>query len=341
MRDTRESLSRREFAGGLALAGTAGLIGARADVAAGEPPPETTTLTLPQRAVVCFAPLYIAEPLLRSEGFTTVRWVKKFGNTYFQALSSGEVDLGFAFCAVIITRIDVGDRVVFVAGGHAGCQELLVTENIRSIKDLKGKRIAITSPGDAFHVQLSAMMSYVGLDPRRHVEWVTHGQVSEAEFIRSFVERKVDACLVSPPFAQEARTKKIGHVVVNTTVDRPWSQYFCCMVVVNREFARTRPIATKRALRAILKANAICAAEPDRVARSLVDKGFVDRLDYATQSMRDVPYARWRDYDAEDTVRFYALRLNEVGMIKSSPQKIISQGTDWRFINELRKELKG
>jgi len=35
------------------------------------------------------------------------------------------------------------------------------------------------------------------------------------------------------------------------------------------------------------------------------------------------------------------LRLREAGMIKSSPQKIIAQGTDWRFWNELRKELKG
>jgi NitT/TauT family transport system substrate-binding protein len=56
--------------------------------------------------------------------------------------------------------------------------------------------------------------------------------------------------------------------------------------------------------------------------------------------MKDVPYARWRDYDAEDTLRFYALRLHEAGMIRSSPQKIIATGTDWRFLNELKRELK-
>jgi len=48
----------------------------------------------------------------------------------------------------------------------------------------------------------------------------------------------------------------------------------------------------------------------------------------------------WREYDPEDTVRFYALRLRELGMIKSSPQKIIADGTDWRFLNELKRELK-
>jgi NitT/TauT family transport system substrate-binding protein len=39
-------------------------------------------------------------------------------------------------------------------------------------------------------------------------------------------------------------------------------------------------------------------------------------------------------------VRFFALRLHEVGMIKSSPSKITTEGTDWRFLNELKRELK-
>ena len=126
------------------------------------------------------------------------------------------------------------------------------------------------------------------------------------------------------------------------TTDRPWSQYFCCMVVANREFVRKHPVATKRALRAILKADQICALEPERVARAMSSIGDSRRAyDYALQAMKDVPYGKWREYDPEDTVRFYALRLREAGMIKSSPQKIIAQGTDWRFLNELKKELKG
>jgi NitT/TauT family transport system substrate-binding protein len=56
--------------------------------------------------------------------------------------------------------------------------------------------------------------------------------------------------------------------------------------------------------------------------------------------MTDVPYNKWREYDPEDTIRFYALRLQEAGMIKSAPQKIISDGTDWRFVDELKRELK-
>ena len=77
-----------------------------------------------------------------------------------------------------------------------------------------------------------------------------------------------------------------------------------------------------------------------RCARLLVDGGFTERYDYALQTLSGLPYDKWREYDAEDTLRFYALRLHEAGMIKSSPHKIIADNTDWRFLNELKRELK-
>jgi NitT/TauT family transport system substrate-binding protein len=111
-------------------------------------------------------------------------------------------------------------------------------------------------------------------------------------------------------------------------------------VAANREFVRKNPVATKRALRAILKTADICALEPERTARFLVDRGYTKNYDYALGTLKEIPYGKWREYDPEDTIRFYALRLNEFGMIKSSPQKVIAQGTDWRFWRELKKELK-
>jgi NitT/TauT family transport system substrate-binding protein len=129
-------------------------------------------------------------------------------------------------------------------------------------------------------------------------------------------------------------------MVVSSALDRPWSQYFCCMAVANREFARNYPVATKRALRAILKATDICALEPELAAQSVLTSGVAKHYDYALQTMKDVPYGRWREYNPEDTVRFYALRLHEVGMIEASPNRIIAAGTDWRFVNELKRELK-
>jgi NitT/TauT family transport system substrate-binding protein len=209
---------------------------------------------------------------------------------------------------------------------------------VRSLKDLKGKRLAVTGLGSSPHVFLSSMLTHVGLDPRTDVGWITKPRAESVELLR---EGKVDAYMGFPPEPQELRAKRIGHVVVDSAVDRPWSQYFCCMVAANREFVRKHPVATKRALRAFLKATDVCALEPARVARQLVEKKFTAREDYAEATLRGLPYGRWREYNPEDSVRFYALRLHEAGMIKASPPKIIAQGTDWRFVDELRKELKG
>jgi NitT/TauT family transport system substrate-binding protein len=71
----------------------------------------------------------------------------------------------------------------------------------------------------------------------------------------------------------------------------------------------------------------------------MAEKGLA-RYDYALQTLRELPYGKWRQYDPEDALRFYALRMHDAGMIKSTPQKLIAQGTDWRFWNELKRELK-
>jgi NitT/TauT family transport system substrate-binding protein len=337
-RQHAEGLSRREFLG-LTVAGTAGLLGLKPGLVAAEPPETTTLRLIQQYPGICWAPQYAAETLLRNEGFTEVHYIKKEGIVGVEkALASGEADISMDFVAPLILRVDAGDPVVILAGGHVGCFELFGTERVRSIRDLKGMRVGILAIGSARHVFLAAMAAYVGLDPRKDINWVTHPR---AEAMQLLAEGKIDAYMGLPPDPQELRAKKIGHVVVNSILDRPWSQYFCCVLAGNREFVRKYPVATKRAIRAILKAANLCALQPDHAAHFLVDKGFTQRYDYALQALKDIPYDRWHEYNPEDTVRFYALRLHEVGMIKSTPQNIIAEGTDWRFLNELKQELKG
>jgi NitT/TauT family transport system substrate-binding protein len=319
----------------LTLAGTAGLLGVHPRPVVAEPPPETATLKLIQIAGICIAPQYVAEELLRAEGFADVQYVKRDYGTA-KALAAGEVDISMGFVTSFIVHLDTGDPLVLLGGVHVGCYELFGTDHVRAIRDLKGKAVAVPVLGAAHYLFLASMAAYVGLDPRKDINWVTH---APAESMQLLAERKIDALVGFPPVPQELRARRIGHVVVSSGVDRPWSQYFCCIVVGNRDFVRQHPVATKRALRAILKAANLCALEPDRAARLIADKGYV--YDYALQTMREIPYAQWREYDPEDTIRFYALRLHEAGIIKSTPQKIIAQGTDWRFFNELKKELKG
>ena len=338
MRNQRnDHWSRREFLSTAAFAGAGALLGWQTDGIAAEPPPETKKLTLWRGDSICQAPQYVAEALFASEGFTDLQYLKGGGGAVAKAVASGEVQITQVFVGPFLLRIDAGDPVVLLGGGHVGCLELFGNDRVRTVRDLKGKTVVLSALESPPHVFLAIVMAHVGLDPRKDLTLVTR---PPAEAVRLFEERKVDAYIASPPAAQELRAKKVGHVIVDSTTDRPWSQYFCCMVVGNREFVRKHPVATKRAMRALLKSADICALEPERAARTLVDKGFTTRYDYALQTMKELPYGKWREYDPEDTVRFYSLRLQEVGMIKSSPQKIISQGTDWRFLREIKKEMK-
>jgi NitT/TauT family transport system substrate-binding protein len=280
----------------------------------------------------------MAEELLRGEGFTDIQYVQGTGGQDdIRLAATGATDFIGGFVGRHLAGLDAGDPIVILAGLHIGCFELF-GQQVRSIRDLKGKQVAVTRLTSGRHIFLSVMAGYVGLDPRQDITWVTD---PAATSMQRFADGTLDAFMAFPPEPQELRAKQIGHVVVNTTMDRPWSQYFCCMVGANRDFVRKHPVATKRALRAILKAANLCAADPEQAARFIVSRGYTGELTYAAQALREIPYARWREYDPEDTVRFYALRLHEVGMIKSSPQKLITQGTDWRFLNELKKELKG
>jgi NitT/TauT family transport system substrate-binding protein len=223
-------------------------------------------------------------------------------------------------------------------GLHIGCYELFSTDRIRSTRDLVGKKVAIPGLHTGRHLMLSAMLAYVGIDPRNDINWVTH---PPDESMQLLGEGKIDALLGFPPEPQELRATGIGRLLVSMTVDRPWSQYFCCFVAANRDFVHKHPVATKRALRALLKAVDVCGLEPERAAHVLVDQGFAPQYDHTLQALKELPYGHWWEYERADTVRVYALRLHEVGMIKSSPQKILAQGTDWRFLNELKRELKG
>jgi NitT/TauT family transport system substrate-binding protein len=328
--------TRRRFVTTLSMAGAAGLLRAPRAMAA-EGPPETTSLRIARSPSICNAPRFIAQELLRAEGFTDIQYVSVPFDAVYQAFVRGDFDFITDFAPLCVYAIDQGMAVTVLTGVHVGCFELFANEGIHGVADLRGKAIGVAALGSPQHMFLAPIAAHVGIDPSKDISWVVS---PSAKPMQLFIDGKIDGFLGLPPEPQELRARQIGHVIVNSAVDRPWSQYFCCMLAGNRKFVRKYPVATKRVTRAILKAADLCATEPVRAARLLVDGGYTERYDYALQTLSELSYDKWREYDAEDTMRFYALRLRETGFIKSSPQKIISDGTDWRFLNELKRELK-
>ena len=332
---TRDCWTRRDWLAGTSRLGAAALLAGRA-VAAKETALETTRIRLPRfpHDTACLAPLWVAEELLRAEGFTDIEYITAPGAKAL--LAAGEIDFHINDIFNHLLQFDAGIPLVLLGGIHTGCFELFASRSVKSIHDLRGRTISVSDRGRQAFVE--AMLVYVGLDPRKDVNLMTH---PVAEAIQLFAEGKIDAVLGFPPEPQELRARKIGHSIVNTATDRPWSQYFCCLAAGHRDFVRKHPVATKRVLRAFLKAANLCASEPERVARFLTDRGYIRNHEYAAQALKEIPYNRWREFDSADTVRHFALRMHETGLIKATPQKLLAGGTEWRYFNELRQELKG
>jgi NitT/TauT family transport system substrate-binding protein len=328
---------RRDFLTSASLAAAAGVLGPRASLA-DEGPPETTTIKLAYYGNICLAPLLIAKELLHAEGFTDVRYVEAPENfTIPELVGRGDVHFGSTFAGTVVYHIDNGVPIVGLSGVHSGCYELFAHAPYRTISELRGKRVAILDLESDGYYYMGIMAAHVGLDPQTDFEWVTNPGGNPMDL---FAEGKADAFLAFPPEPQELRDRNIGRVIISTVQDKPWSQYLCCVLFSSTEFVRNNPMATKRYLRSVLKAADYCADAPERVAQRLVDAGF-SRYEYALQTLTEIQYREWRNYDPEDTLRFYALRLHEAGMIRSSPNQILAERTDWSFLNELKRELKG
>jgi len=342
--------SRRLFLTHAAFAGVAGLggFGTLGKALAAEPPPEITTIRFETDPSACLAPQVVQE-LLRAEGFTDIRYVDMTEAHVRRAdaentgiisgmIAHGDVDFGRDFAPDHLLTMNAGGPITILSGLHLGCFEIFGKREIRTIADLKGKILGLNNyPSASDRPLLTIMTKLVGLDPAKDLHWVTDPKLQAMDL---FIKGKIDAFLAAPPELQEVRARGIGHVIVSSITDRPWSQYYCCMLATRTEFARKYPVATKRVLRAILKAADLCVSDPKRVAQLLVDQGHSPRYDYALQVLSDVRYDVWREYDPEDTLRFYGLRLYEAGFIKSTPNQLIAEHTDWRFLDEIKRELK-
>ena len=164
--------SCRRLLASLSAVGAIGLVGVRTP-SAEEVSLDTTSVRFTHAPSTCNAPLYIAEELLRADGFTGLSYVDvDAGINTPKKMANGEADFGFEFASAFVIAIDAGTPVKVLGGLHAGCYELFAREGITSVLGLKGKRIGVGQnlKSDPY-LFVSAMATHVGLDPLRDIEW--------------------------------------------------------------------------------------------------------------------------------------------------------------------------
>ena len=310
------------------------------------PPPEVTHLRFTPSNDICIAPMYVAGLYLGEEGFTEVEYVKDA--THIDDLGR-LIDFNYDFASSIVLNANAGKKFKVLGGMHAACFELLVTrDDIATIADLRGKKIATDQQVDSGAPNfVSALLSYIGMPTDQALVFVKTGEL--AARLRS---GEIDAALTVPPVGDLLRAANVRKVVLDSSTDKPFSQYYCCMLEASPQFVARNPVATKRVLRAVLRGADLCASDPERAARYLVDNGHtqwltdelvqlsgMDRYNLTLATVRHLPYNVWRRFDPEDSLRFYALRMRDAGAVKVTPDELIRRVTDWRFFNELKREM--
>ena len=303
---------------------------------------EVTSLRIAKPPPACQAAQYVAEEYLREEGFTDIEYVKlDVVDETASSTATGAVDFAMDFAPTTIASIDRGADLKILAGLHVGCTEVFARDPaIQSIADLRGRVIGVERAGPTHgnYIFMSAFLGRVGIDPASDVSWK---EIPFLELPAALAAGEIDAFSSFPPIAYSVLADGTGHVILDTTLDEPYSNNFCCMLDGNASFVDRYPGATKRVLRSYIHAAEHCAREPDAVADLLVADGRWPTLstESARKMMSLLPYDVWRRFDPEATVRFYALPLHETGIIERTPEEIIERGTDWRFLDELKEEF--
>ena len=103
-------------------------------------------------------------------------------------------------------------------GVHSGCYELFAHEPIRTISDLKGKSVGVPALGSSRHL---LPRDHGGACRARSPEGHRLGRQPSTIRCELFVDGKIDAFLGFPPEPQELRARKIGRVILNTTIGPP------------------------------------------------------------------------------------------------------------------------
>jgi len=351
---TRRGLLRGTLGTAAALAG-GGLIAACAPSAGPKglpspgatlPPPETTTVRFVSPSA-CDPPAALAKAFLLDEGFTDIQYVRVPATTT-DWLTKNVADFSSGYGNLIASAVDVGLPYLALAGVHPGCLELFAAPGITSIRDLRGKTIAVNtkSASDLFYGFFSILLAYIGMDPRTDVNFIEIGPDIPA-LRDAFIDGRSAAFIASAANGPQLRRnpKNPGTVILDTTMDKPWSQYYCCQLVANRDWAQRYPVATKRVTRAVCRAADLVAKDRASAAHQYVAGGFFSTTPAATDEdivnevIGDLSYD-WRELDPEDTLRFFALRLADAKLVKLTPQELISRGSDFAYMRQLRTELK-
>jgi NitT/TauT family transport system substrate-binding protein len=228
--------------------------------------------------VLCAAPFFIAgEKGFFDEEGLKYEEVRYDFNQSHQLLTTGQLDVVADLLATMIQPLANGLDIKIPLGFHMGCIKVLADPDstIRTVADLKGKRIGTTGLASAPAVIAQRYLAELGINvgPQGgEVEWVIFPL---AELPLAMERKQVDAIAITDPVAWIVEEEGKGRVIINTTTDDYMKDEICCVVEASNRVFKNHPEALAKFVRAIQKACRYVAENPEETARLMAEKNYV------------------------------------------------------------------
>jgi NitT/TauT family transport system substrate-binding protein len=265
--------------------------------------------------ITCEAPIFCAveKDFFKEEGLD-VELVKCEWSKYKDVLALGGFDITHHLIMYLLKPIEQGLDVKFTAGIHRGCLRVQAAANgkVQTVQDLRGKRIGVPGMGTPPFIFANRVLNANGIDGSRDVSW----QVFPAGELGLALEKgEIDALADSEPIGTLLLVGGKVRNIADQATDSPYSDEYCCAVVVNGKFLAKNPKAAAAATRALLKGAKWVETNPVAAARLSVEKKYLasnpELNALAISHLRYIPSVS----GAEEAVKSAAVEMKRAGML--------------------------
>ena len=280
--------------------------------------------------ITCEAPIFTAveKGFFKEEGLD-VSLVKCDWKNYKDVLALGGYDITHHLVMYFLKPLEQGLDVKFTGGIHRGCLRVQAPVNgkVRSVKDLRGKRIGVPGMGTPPFIFANRVLGANGIDPSKEITWLVF---PAGELGLALDKGEVDAVANSEPIGSMLIAQGKVRNIADQAVDMPYADEYCCAVIVNGKFLARNPKAAAAATRALLKAAKWVETNPKAAAElSVKGKYLASTVDQNTVSISHLRYVPSVS-GAQTAVRLAAEEMKRAGMLKRSTD--VAQLADKAFV---------
>jgi NitT/TauT family transport system substrate-binding protein len=247
------------------------------------------------------------------------------------ALTNGDIDYTLLTGSVIRAAIR-GLPLRIVAGLMSSSAHVFLSRpEIKTIKELQGKRVGLAGFGDATHVLARMILAKQGIDPEKDVQFVALG--SDSGRFNALQQNLADMVVTSPPWDFEG--KKLGYNILARAYE--YVNYPLAGVGVNQKSLQSNRAQVKRVIKSLVRANRFMRENREESVKILVAWG------------KGKPEHAYASYDSTVKIISADGSIPEDGLkilidqakrdVKITRDVPVSEIVDFSVLREVQKEL--